>query len=107
MAHLKLAVTIEENTVLGGFGSAILEMLARRGVMHPVLTLGIPDTILEHGTQTEQRKFLGIDGPGIPLVFAHAGGGFLWCVYDGVKLRMEFCDVDGKLLHRHELTPER
>lgn len=59
----RLVVTLEENSVLGGFGSAVLELLQRRGVAVPVLTLGLPDTFIEHGTPQEQRTSVGLDVP--------------------------------------------
>lgn len=42
-------VCAEENTVCGGAGSAVLEMLAAKGRLKPVLLIGIPDTVTEHG----------------------------------------------------------
>jgi 1-deoxy-D-xylulose-5-phosphate synthase len=55
-------VTLEENAILGGFGSAVLELLAEEGVMVPVLNLGIPDDFVTHGSLRELRKDLGLDG---------------------------------------------
>ncbi len=55
-------VTLEENAILGGFGSAVLELLAEEGVMVPVLNLGIPDDFVTHGSLRELRKNLGLDG---------------------------------------------
>jgi len=45
----RVLVTVEEHSVMGGFGSAVLELLAQEGVSVPVRTLGIPDTLIEHG----------------------------------------------------------
>ena len=42
-------VTLEENSVMGGAGSAVLESLAQSGLSRPVLVLGIPDKVTEHG----------------------------------------------------------
>jgi 1-deoxy-D-xylulose-5-phosphate synthase len=61
----RLAVTLEENTILGGFGSAVLEMLNRNGCPREVLTVGMPDRFVHHGTQEEQRAELGIDADGV------------------------------------------
>jgi len=58
-------VTLEENTILGGFGSAVLELLAKEGVMVPVLNLGIPDDFVTHGSIKELRRELGLDGPSL------------------------------------------
>ena len=49
-------ITIEENVVAGGFGSAVLELLAREGLQLPVQTLGIPDRIFDHASQDSLRK---------------------------------------------------
>lgn len=54
-------VTLEENALLGGFGSAVLEVLARGETLVPVLTLGLPDRFVTHGTQQELRRELGLD----------------------------------------------
>ena len=59
-------VTVEENVVRGGFGSAILECLADEGITgNRVLRLGIHDTFVEHGSQELLRKIYGIDAEGI------------------------------------------
>jgi 1-deoxy-D-xylulose-5-phosphate synthase len=42
-------VTVEEHSAKGGFGSAVLELLAAEGIRKPVRTLGIPDELIEHG----------------------------------------------------------
>ena len=57
----RLLVTVEENTVVGGLGGAVLEMLANREVNVPVLTVGVPDIFVEHGTQKEQRSAVGLN----------------------------------------------
>ncbi len=46
-------ITIEENAVAGGAGSAVLELLANCGNALPALTLGIPDRFIEHGSRDE------------------------------------------------------
>jgi 1-deoxy-D-xylulose-5-phosphate synthase len=46
-------VTIEENAIAGGAGSAVLELLATCGVQLPTLTLGIPDRFVEHGSRED------------------------------------------------------
>ena len=59
-------VTVEENALPGGFGSAVLELLADRDILGiPVKRLGIPDQFVEHGPQAELRKRCGIDCIGI------------------------------------------
>jgi 1-deoxy-D-xylulose-5-phosphate synthase len=42
-------VTVEEHSLQGGFGSAVLELLAEAGLMVPVRTLGVRDALIEHG----------------------------------------------------------
>jgi len=57
---------VEENTILGGFGSAAAELLTEAGLPELRLKrLGIPDVLVEHGTQTELRAGLGLDADGI------------------------------------------
>jgi 1-deoxy-D-xylulose-5-phosphate synthase len=46
-------VSIEENAVAGGAGSAVIELLANCGTVLPTLTLGIPDRFIEHGSREE------------------------------------------------------
>src|SRR5580700_10815005 len=46
-------ITVEDGTVLGGFGSAILEFMSRHGYRNHLQILGIPDKIIEHGTLKE------------------------------------------------------
>ncbi len=48
-----LIITCEENVLAGGFGSAVLEVLEQNRRTIPVLRIGIPDTIVHHGTPTE------------------------------------------------------
>jgi 1-deoxy-D-xylulose-5-phosphate synthase len=58
-------VTIEDNAVAGGAGSAVSECLAAHGVTLPALHLGLPDVYLEHGTREEVLSEAGLDLPGI------------------------------------------
>jgi 1-deoxy-D-xylulose-5-phosphate synthase len=46
----KLIVTLEDHTVVGGFGSVVQEMLVRKGISVPHLFVGWPDAFVEHGT---------------------------------------------------------
>jgi len=57
----KGVVTIEENVISGGFGSAVMEMLSRNQVYRPVLNLGIKDQYFEHATRDEQLQATGLD----------------------------------------------
>lgn len=58
-------VTIEENAVEGGAGSAIDEYLASMGIEIPLLNLGIPDQFIEHGTREECLAACGLNTSGI------------------------------------------
>lgn len=56
-----LLVTLEENAVMGGAGSAVLEALAAANVQIPVLTLGIPDRYIEHASPAQQQRDIALD----------------------------------------------
>jgi 1-deoxy-D-xylulose-5-phosphate synthase len=59
-------LTVEENVAAGGFGSAVLELLADRELFGVVVKrLGIPDTFVEHGSQDILRQKYGLDAAGI------------------------------------------
>ncbi|MFO6424367.1 1-deoxy-D-xylulose-5-phosphate synthase [Motilimonas sp. KMU-193] len=64
-------VTIEENAILGGAGSAVLTYLAQQKLLKPVLNLGIPDQFIEQGTQEQIYQQLGLDGEGILRSIEH------------------------------------
>lgn len=61
----RLVVTVEENTVLGGFGSSVLELMARRSLHREILNVGMPDSFVDHASQKAQRSQTSIDGQGI------------------------------------------
>jgi 1-deoxy-D-xylulose-5-phosphate synthase len=58
-------VTVEEHASMGGFGSAVLELLAREGAVPAVRRLAIPDQLVEQGDPAEQLAEFGMDTPGI------------------------------------------
>ena len=59
-------VTVEENVLAGGFGSAVLEALAEAGLEDlAVHRIGMPDSFIEHGTAADQRRHLQLDAQGI------------------------------------------
>ena len=68
-------ITVEENAVAGGFGSAVAEALDALGISAPVKRLGIPDRFVPHATQAEQRADLGIDEEGLLRAFRAATAG--------------------------------
>lgn len=53
-------ITIEDNAITGGFGSAVLEFASVNNYAHSVKTLGIPDTFIEHGNVCELQKKIGL-----------------------------------------------
>jgi len=65
-----LLVTLEENVVAGGAGSAVTECLNTREVTLPVLQLGLPDRFVEHGKHDELLKECGLDPEGIRSAIA-------------------------------------
>ena len=64
-ARHDVIVTLEENVIAGGAGSAVAEFLATQGIDLPVLRLGLPDRPIEHGTREQCLKEAELDVPGI------------------------------------------
>ena len=60
-----IIVTLEENAVAGGAGSAVNEFMAAQGLSPTILNLGIPDTYIEHGSHGEQLAWAGLDAQSI------------------------------------------
>jgi 1-deoxy-D-xylulose-5-phosphate synthase len=60
-----LLVTVEENTIQGGAGSAVAECLARHGIQVAVMHLGLPDEFLEQGDTAQMLAACGLDATGI------------------------------------------
>jgi len=68
-------VTIEENTIKGGFGSAVIEYLQEKGYGNKVCVIGLPDRFIDHGSPAELHKEVGLDPESIVkrvLAFASA-----------------------------------
>jgi 1-deoxy-D-xylulose-5-phosphate synthase len=64
--HTKRMVTVEENTLSGGFGSGVIELLQESGINDvQVKSLGIPDEFVEQGSQAILRSKYGLDAEGI------------------------------------------
>ena len=62
MLRVPRLITVEDHTVVGGFGSAMLEFMAEEGITGvEVKRLGVPDRFITHGTQDELRKLCGFD----------------------------------------------
>ncbi len=61
----ELLVTLEENTVMGGAGAAVNELLAEHSVVIPVMNLGLPDTFLHHGKHADLLDNCGLSATAI------------------------------------------
>jgi 1-deoxy-D-xylulose-5-phosphate synthase len=66
-------VTVEDGCLQGGFGSAVLEFLADHGQHVAVRRLGIPDRVVEHGSQDQLYKECGFDADGIAQAVREMG----------------------------------
>ncbi len=60
-----LLVTLEENVLAGGAGSAVTEYLNQQNRWMPVLQLGLPDVFMDHGKHGQLLSDIGLDAPGI------------------------------------------
>ena len=63
--NFKAVVTIEDGTVVGGFGSAVLEFMSDNGYNPAIKRLGVPDRFVDHGTPQELHRECGFDVEGI------------------------------------------
>ena len=72
----RLLVTLEENVVQGGAGSAVNELLHASGIQVPVLNLGLPDRFIEQATQAEQLEEAGLSADQIERRIRDALAGF-------------------------------
>ena len=64
-AQHEVIVTVEDNVIAGGAGSAVNEFLQANKILSPVLNIGLPDVFIKHGTQQEVHAELGLDAKGI------------------------------------------
>ena len=64
LAH-DLLVPVEENSVIGGAGSAVAEFLAAAGLVRPLLHLGLPDKFVDHGDTSLLLAQIGLDKAGL------------------------------------------
>ncbi|WP_295645034.1 1-deoxy-D-xylulose-5-phosphate synthase [uncultured Methylibium sp.] len=78
-------VTVEEGCLPGGAGSAVLEALQAAGVSIPVLTLGLPDSFVEHGDPAKLLSMLGLDAAGIEQSILKRFGGKLELVRPAIN----------------------
>ncbi|WP_338357744.1 1-deoxy-D-xylulose-5-phosphate synthase [Yeosuana marina] len=65
-------ITVEDNVLNGGFGSAILEFASKNKYTNSVNTLGIPDTFIEQGSIAELQQSVGLDAENLRVVFNKA-----------------------------------
>ncbi len=79
-------VTVEENALSGGFGSAVVDLLqaSQAGDVH-VACLGLPDEFIDHGTQADLRSMYGLDAEGIARQ-VHA----LLAAFNGAKTTADY-----------------
>ncbi len=61
----ELLVTVDENVVAGGAGSAVNETLAAHGLAHPVINYGLPDRLIQHGSRDDMLNEAGMTAEGI------------------------------------------
>jgi len=64
-------VTIEENAVAGGAGSAVAELLTSEGLQLPLLQIGIPDRFIEHGSRDSCLAAAGLDAASLNATIEH------------------------------------
>ncbi|APY10751.1 1-deoxy-D-xylulose-5-phosphate synthase [Seonamhaeicola sp. S2-3] len=65
----KTIITVEDGTVKGGFGSAVVEFASENNYKNAIKTLGVPDNFIEHGTIYELQKLLGLDIDSLKSLF--------------------------------------
>jgi 1-deoxy-D-xylulose-5-phosphate synthase len=58
-------ITVEDGTIVGGFGSAVAEFITEHGYKNDLKILGIPDRVVEHGTLKDLHRECGYDAQGI------------------------------------------
>ena len=59
-SKIKKVVTMEEGTLIGGFGSAIVELLNDNEINVPVYRIGIPDVLVDHASPDQSKEKLGL-----------------------------------------------
>lgn len=67
--EFELFVTIEEGSIIGGFGSKITQLLSKNNFNKPVINLGIPDVFIDHASDEEQRIACGLDATSLQIFF--------------------------------------
>ncbi len=67
----KIIITIEDGVIKGGFGSGIIEFLSQNNYQNQIITLGIPDSFIEHGTVNELQQICKIDVESLQIFFTN------------------------------------
>jgi 1-deoxy-D-xylulose-5-phosphate synthase len=67
----RLLVTVEDNSIQGGAGQAVRDLLIGRGLTTPVLCLGLPDRFIDHASRTEQLQDVGLTSAAIEERIQH------------------------------------
>jgi len=62
-------ITIEDGTIKGGFGSAVLEFASENSYHHKIKTIGIPDDFIEHGNVLKLQHAFGLDADSLANTF--------------------------------------
>jgi 1-deoxy-D-xylulose-5-phosphate synthase len=70
-ARHRALITLEENVIAGGAGSAIGELLAAEGLAMPLMHIGIPDRFIEHGSREECLAAAGLDYASVAATVDH------------------------------------
>jgi 1-deoxy-D-xylulose-5-phosphate synthase len=65
----KTIFTIEDGTITGGFGAAILEFASKNEYQNKIKVLGIPDSFTEHGSVLELQYQIGLDAKSLAALF--------------------------------------
>ncbi|KFF06958.1 1-deoxy-D-xylulose-5-phosphate synthase [Flavobacterium reichenbachii] len=71
LSSFERIITIEDGTVTGGFGSAVLEFAASNNFKNDIEILGIPDAFIEHGTVNQLQQFCSIDVKSLRNLFSN------------------------------------
>ena len=79
-------ITVEDGTIVGGFGSAVLEFMVAHQYQSQIIILGIPDKIIEHGSPKQLQHEAGFDAEAIYT----SAKNLLTKSEQGLKLKLKF-----------------
>jgi 1-deoxy-D-xylulose-5-phosphate synthase len=68
--NYKTIFTIEDGTIKGGFGAAILEFASKNEYQNKIQVLGIPDNFIEHGSLLELQNKIGLNPSNLASIFS-------------------------------------